>query len=472
MALVEAVGWGWCHRGASSSTIDHLDLRIDRGERVLLLGPSGSGKSTLLMAIAGLLDPHDGDESGRLSVAGAPARQRSGGVALVRQDPETSVLLSRVADEVVFGSENLGRTAQESRARADTALAAVGLRVAGDRSTAELSGGQKQRLAIATLLAMRPSLWLLDEPTAQLDPAGASEVREAVTAALRADDTLILVDHLSEGWWPLITRVIAIDDAGRLVCDCRPDQALAGYRDLLERLGAWLPEATASTAAQTPLSGPTLLTVDHLTVGYRDTVATFSHTVSRAEALVVRGPNGCGKTALALTLGGLLPPQSGRIAADESWAPIRRGRVLSEPMSWRSRELAARIASVFQQPELQFVRPTVGEEIALGASSLGIAGALLERFGLATARDRAPRTLSGGEKRRLSVATALASSAELIIADEPTFGQDRGTWMVLTEALAEAIGDGRSLVLPSHDELLAARLGARELWLDRDAVAR
>lgn len=472
MARVEAVGWGWRHRGASSSTIDRLDLRIDRGERVLLLGPSGSGKSTLLMAIAGLLDAHDGDASGQLRVAGEPARQRAAGVALVRQDPETSVLLSRVADEVVFGSENLGHSAEESRARGLQALAAVGLLVADDRSTAQLSGGQKQRLAVATLLAMRPSLWLLDEPTAQLDPAGASEVRQAVAAALKADDTMIVVDHLSDGWWPFITRVIAIDGSGKLVCDCRPDQALGVYRTQLESLGAWLPGADAPIAAPSPPSGPALLTAEQLGVGYQDSVATISHTLCRSEALVVRGPNGCGKTALALTLGGLLPPQSGRIAADESWAPIRRGRVLSEPMSWRSRELAARIASVFQQPELQFVRPTVGEEIALGASSLGIAGALLERFGLATARDRAPRTLSGGEKRRLSVATALASSAELIIADEPTFGQDRGTWMVLTEALAEAIGDGRSLVLPSHDELLAARLGARELWLDRDAVAR
>ncbi|MDQ6937480.1 MAG: energy-coupling factor ABC transporter ATP-binding protein, partial [Actinomycetota bacterium] len=173
-AAVAATGWGWRHAGRRAWAVSGLDLRIEAGERVLLLGASGSGKSTLVSGLAGLLHGQDSGESvGRLTVDGdAPhaARHRTG---LVLQDPETQVVMNRAGDDVAFGPENHGVERAEIWRRVDECLAVVGFAYGRDRATSALSGGEKQRLALAGVLANRPGLLLLDEPTANLDPAGA-----------------------------------------------------------------------------------------------------------------------------------------------------------------------------------------------------------------------------------------------------------------------------------------------------------
>ncbi|MCU1539201.1 MAG: Energy-coupling factor transport system ATP-binding protein, partial [Arthrobacter sp.] len=195
-ARVTARGWGWRHAGRSRPAVNGLDLDISPGERVLLLGPSGSGKSTLLHALAGVLGDNtadapgdnsdgatadDSEETGSLLIDGASPRARRGRAGLVQQDPETQVVLSRLGDDVAFGAENLAVPADEIWVRVGEALDDVGLgRLPLDHPTSALSGGQKQRLALAGILAMRPGLILLDEPTANLDPAGVLEVRDAV----------------------------------------------------------------------------------------------------------------------------------------------------------------------------------------------------------------------------------------------------------------------------------------------------
>ena len=189
-AAVEARGWGWRHAGRRASAVSGLDLRIDPGERVLLLGASGAGKSTLMHALAGVLGGDDeGDRSGELLVDGRPpAPGRSG---LVLQDPDSQVVLARVGDDVAFGCENLGVPSGEIWPRVASALDSVGLGLPLDHPTSSLSGGQKQRLALAGVLAMRPGLLLLDEPTANLDPDGVIEVRDAV-ARVVADRSVTL----------------------------------------------------------------------------------------------------------------------------------------------------------------------------------------------------------------------------------------------------------------------------------------
>ncbi|HYH76843.1 MAG TPA: ABC transporter ATP-binding protein, partial [Arthrobacter sp.] len=176
-AAVTARGWGWRHAGRPRPAVHALDLDIRPGERVLLLGPSGAGKSTLLHALAGVLgdvnDDGDSDESGSLLVDGASPRERRGRAGLMQQDPETQVVLSRLGDDVAFGAENLAVPRDAIWTRVHEALDDVGLsHLPLDHATSALSGGQKQRLALAGILAMRPGLLLLDEPTANLDPAG------------------------------------------------------------------------------------------------------------------------------------------------------------------------------------------------------------------------------------------------------------------------------------------------------------
>src|ERR671914_3060142 len=173
--VIEARGWGWRHAGRRAWAVRGLDLRIEAGERVLLLGPSGGGKSTLLLALAGLLDPRGGGETeGTLRVDGRDpraARDRSG---LLFQDPEAQIILGRSGDDVAFGLENRCVPTEAIWPRVAAALEAVGLSDARARPTDALSGGEKQRLALAGVLAMMPGLILLDEPTANLDAAAAA----------------------------------------------------------------------------------------------------------------------------------------------------------------------------------------------------------------------------------------------------------------------------------------------------------
>ncbi|MBQ3357795.1 MAG: ABC transporter ATP-binding protein, partial [Microbacterium sp.] len=196
-ATVEATAWGWRHASRLAWALQDVSFRIEPGERVLVLGASGAGKSTLLQGLAGVLGgDEEGEAQGSLLVDGIPAASTRGRTGLVLQDPDSQVILARVGDDVAFGCENLGIPRAEIWPRVTQALDAVGLDVPLDRPTKALSGGQKQRLALAGILAMRPGLVLLDEPTANLDPAGVVEVRDAVERMLQAHPaTLIVVEH-------------------------------------------------------------------------------------------------------------------------------------------------------------------------------------------------------------------------------------------------------------------------------------
>ena len=172
-AWVELRGWGWRHAGRKDWALRGVDLVVEPGERVLLLGPSGAGKSTLLAALAGLHDPETaGEPEGELLVDGRPAREVRLRTGLVLQDPETQIVMARAGDDVAFGLENRAFPEEQIWQQVARSLLTVGFPYALDRSTAELSGGEKQRLAIAGVLALGPGLLLLDEPTANLDPAG------------------------------------------------------------------------------------------------------------------------------------------------------------------------------------------------------------------------------------------------------------------------------------------------------------
>jgi len=470
-ASVSARGWGWRHAGRRAWAIRDLDLTIEPGERVLLLGPSGSGKSTLLHALAGVLvDADSGEEEGELSIAG-----RAG---LVLQDPESQAVMARVGDDVAFGCENLGVPRDEIWRRVPAALEAVGLGVALSHPTAELSGGQKQRLALAGALAMRPGLLLLDEPTANLDPAGVVEVRDAVARALQSTGaTAVIVEHRVEVWLGVATRMIVLGVDGRLLADGAPDDVLAREGAALAAAGVWVPgHEPAPRLDPPPRPGPTLLTAEDLAVARvpdRIVRSGLDLALAEGEVLAITGPNGSGKSTLALTLGGLLPPTAGRVLA----SPELAGGAGPEPIRWRSRDLLPRLGSVFQAPEHQFLATTVRDELAVGPRALRGAGTLpdaavaaivdplLDRLGLAALADAHPFTLSGGQKRRLSVGTALATAPRVLLLDEPTFGQDSLTWAALVELLDAERRNGRGVLAVTHDERFLEALSARRFAL-------
>ncbi|MCR2793421.1 ATP-binding cassette domain-containing protein [Microbacterium sp. zg.Y625] len=526
-AAVEARGWGWRYATREAWAVRDVSLRVEPGERVLLLGASGSGKSTLLQGIAGVLGGADeGDQEGALFVGGQPAAATRGTAGLVLQDPDSQTILARVGDDVAFGCENLGVPREEIWQRVHAALDAVGLDVPLDRSTSALSGGQKQRLALAGVIAMRPGAVLLDEPTANLDPAGVVDVRDAVGRALDATGaTLIVIEHRVDVWLPLVDRVVVLAPGGGVLADGSPRavlgsgvaipggvgprgpaRSLAGHGatapppaaapatelDLPRQLaaaGVWVPGFAPRVPPPPAVApGEALLSARGLVVARTPGVPVagpLDLEVRAGEVLGVVGPNGAGKSTLGLTLAGLVRPEAGRVGASDALAAgaaarRRRADAGTDPAGWSSRSLLTRIGTVFQDPEHQLLARTVREELAVGPRALGLPEAevaarvdeLLERLRLARLADANPYTLSGGEKRRLTVAATLATRPRVMVLDEPTFGQDATTWAELVAIIAglrDGIDERGPLAIAaiSHDEAVLAALHARRLEVGR-----
>ncbi len=467
-AALVAEGWGWRHAGRAGWAVRGLDLRIEPGERVLLLGASGAGKSTLLRALAGVLGDDEGDQEGRLSIDGGDPRRARGRAGLVLQAPDANTVLERVGDDVAFGCENLAVPAERIAGRVAAALHAVGLTVPLDRSTSALSGGQQQRLAIAGVLAMEPGAVLLDEPTANLDPGGVVEVRDAVLAAT-AGATLVVVEHRVAVWQHHVDRVVVLQPGGGVLADGSPERVLGALGASLGAAGVWVPGPPPRPPRPAAVEGALLLEAVDLAAGRGGSAVggAVDLRLCAGGALAVLGPNGAGKSTLALTLAGLLPPVAGDVVA----APALARGLKASPVRWRSRDLLSRIGCVFQQPEHQFLAPTVRQELAVGPRATRApdvdeaVDAMLDRLRLAALADANPFTLSGGEQRRLSVATALATAPQVLVVDEPTFGQDAITWGALVDLFRGLLDAGTAVAAVTHDEDFAAALGAERLVL-------
>ncbi|WP_236953389.1 ATP-binding cassette domain-containing protein [Janibacter indicus] len=443
-----------------------LDLTLRPGERVLLVGPSGSGKSTLLRALAGLLLTVDsGDLVGEVRVDGAAPGERPGAVGLVLQEPGSGTVAATVGRDVAFGLENVGVPAGDMPAVVDRCLAAVGL---GDlphtTPTGALSGGQTQRLALAGALALQPALLLLDEPTAMLDADSAARVRDAVVTGA-AGLTTVVVEHRIEPWLEHVDRVLVLGRDGRIHHDGSAAEVLAEHGEALAADGIWVPGVPAPeplTIDLGPLAravepGATLLTSEPLVVerarNHLDgssevttalvTDAPLSPAAGRATALV--GPSGGGKSTWLAALGGLVTPSSGRVLAD--------GRSVGD---LPATEIAHLVGWVPQWSSSALLARTVLDEVLLTGRTLGTADEgearrLLEVLGLEHLERADPQTLSGGEQRRLAVAAALAHGPAVALADEPTVGQDRGTWAAVVGLLTAHRDRGGAVVAATHD---------------------
>lgn len=435
------------------------------------MGASGAGKSTLLRGIAGLLDPETAAaREGAIEVAGQPAAHARDRVGMLLQDPEASLVMSRAGDDIAFGLENAGLPRDEIWPRVDAALKQVGFDYGRERPTTALSGGEQQRLALAGALARDPELLVLDEPTANLDPAGRAQVLDTLSDATRnTGAALILVEHRVSEVLDMVDRVIILSPGGGVLDDGTPEQVFARRAGKLADAGVWVPEPWAPAPAKRKPGpgGAKFVEANQLRLTYpgASTPAIRDATLELrgGEATAITGPNGSGKSSLALLLAGLIKPDSGRVQlADTPERPLHE---------WRARRLCKRIGTVFQNPEHQFVASSVGEELLVGPHRVGIdhvtararRDELLERLHLHHLAAANPFTLSGGEQRRLSVAAALATTPDVLILDEPTFGQDARTWNELVDLCAQLRDHGTALVAVTHDEPFADVLADRRL---------
>ncbi len=506
------------HADSAHPSPARVGFEVHPGDVVLVLGPSGSGKSTLTLALNGLI-PHavpaamdgtvevDGADTATTSVA-----ELSRTVAMVFQDPDAQLVTGSVFDEVAFGIENLLLPAEEVLERTETALRQVGLWERREENPDRLSGGGRQRLAIACALAMGSRVVVLDEPTANLDPRGIDDVYAALGDLIAAGDrAVVLVEHNLDAAMAFATRALVLDAQGRLAFDGPADEIIREHCDELIEMGVWLPAATLAARrlhAQGIRIEPLPLTPEELARGLENTAlpriqeppdagaATTGTPLSAAEPLIrarglsVRrgraevlhgidleiaegsftafvGANGAGKTTLIQALAGVVPPPRGQVAV----AGLDPGRATP-------RELASRIGFVFQNPEHQFIAHTVFEELAHGLRLRHVDAEeisarverMLERFGLEDKAQTHPFLLSGGEKRRLSVGTALITRPRVLALDEPTFGQDRARAAELLSLLRDLQGEGTTVLVVTHDLQLVADFSTHTVILDAGRV--
>ena len=413
MALATVDRVTFIYPGAAHPAVADIDLAIEEGERILLLGSSGSGKSTLLRALAGLVPHfHGGRFSGRVVVDGLDTRatrpsELAGTAATLFQDPEDQVVFSRVDREVVFGLENVGTPPSAIGARTRAALAAAGAQHLEPRKIAEISGGELQRVCLASALALEPRLLLLDEPTSQLDFFSDDVLERALAVA--GGRAVVVADQRPHRVLDLVDRVVFLDE-GRVVLDAPTPAAEAWLAEtrpsyLAGRSGhVPVPGTCQARARHVPGTVTSVCRLVHTTFAYRPDMAVVedeSLELGRGEIVALTGPNGSGKTTIAKLAAGLLKPTAGDV--------VRAGRA----------------AYLSQDPGRYLVRERAIEEVALGVGGdLVAAGRALAQVGLGEFAHRHPRDLSSGERERLALAAVLVTDPDLLVLDEPTRGLD------------------------------------------------
>jgi energy-coupling factor transport system ATP-binding protein len=454
--------------------LDDVNLKVETGEYVLLTGPSGCGKSTLAQAICGII-PHavPADMSGSLRVSGIEPRRYplpnlAQTAGMVFQNPGSQLFHLRVEDEVAFGPRNLGLVEEEVKARTDWALEATGLEALRDRRPAELSGGQKQCVAIASVLAMRPSLLVLDEPTASLDLPNTHKVLETLNGLRdRFGITILMIEHRLAATTQLVDRVLLMDK-GKIVSDGSPKEVF-GRREWQDTLGLRRP-AEQPMAPWKQLIHPQghlmagdkpLLSLENISAGYNghDVVQDVDLEIYPGDFLALVGPNGVGKSTLALLIAGLLKPSHGRVRYNGGSRP-RPGLDVS---------------LLFQNAADQLFTDSVDEEVAFGPHNYGcyqdqVHMRTLEEADLLALRERRPSALSVGQQQRTALAACLALRPRLVILDEPTLGQDWAHLQQLMDFLRQLNQQGTAVLLITHDYKLVHRYASRIILMEDGRV--
>lgn len=498
--------------GAPSPVLAGVDLTIGEGELCLVVGPSGSGKSTLLRAINGLVPRFSGGRlDGTVTIDGRttrdePPRQLADLVGYVGQDPAAGFVTDTVEDELAYVMENLGVDPQVMRRRVEDVLDLLGLHTVRRRALSTLSGGQQQRVAIGSVLTASPRVLVLDEPTSALDPAAAEDVLAALARLVHdIGVTVVVAEHRLERVVQFADSVVVVPGGAAPVRSGLPtvvlrDAPVAPPVVELGRLEGWDPlplsVRDARRAAQSlrhrlaPLVGavapvdpapvdpacvpspPSVARVPaaqvrSLVAGYGGVAVLdgVDLTVAGGEVTAVMGRNGAGKSTLLAHLAGLRTPLAGTVRVQGA-DPYR----LSPP------EARCRVGFVPQDPSLLLYHATVAAECAAADDEAvvesGTTARLLTRLIGAVDPDAHPRDLSEGQRLALALAVVLVAEPGVVLLDEPTRGLDYGAKEALGSVLASLAGEGRAVVLATHDVEVVAAVADRAVVLaDGEVVA-
>ncbi len=498
----------YTYPGAMEPAIQDITLDIPAGEIVLVIGPSGSGKSTLLRCVNGLV-PHfsGGTLHGEIQVNGldpvtAAPHRMSRSVGFVFQDPETQFVVDRVEDEIAFALENAALPLEDMRTRVGEVLDLLDLTPLRNRTLETLSGGERQRVAIATVLAFRPQVLVLDEPTSQLAPQSAEEVLQTLKRLNREMGLTVLVsEHRLERVLPFTDRLIYLEE-GRPGALTGPPRQVLRHIELqppLVELGkalGWDPLPLTIEEGKSLLesfqckpvqvngdevgklrenqSSNHRISTAHPYLQARDVDVNFgSYRVLRevnldlwpGEILVLLGPNGAGKTTLLRTLVGLVRPQKGNVL------------IGGQDISARDvADVCRQVGYLPQDPNALLFADTVLDELMITLRNHKMPAAdlrsreLLARFGLSDQVDCYPRDLSVGQRQRVALGAIMVTRPGALLLDEPTRGMDYASKQVLSRILQEWRKDGEAILLVTHDVELAAVLADRVALIEAGQI--
>ncbi|MCE3021216.1 ABC transporter ATP-binding protein [Staphylococcus pasteuri] len=430
---------------------DDLNLEIKDKEKVLLLGPSGSGKSTLLHVLSGIVP----------KLIELPMKYDTLEIndhnGVIFQDPDTQFCMPKVYEELAFVLENRQLPRKDMDEAIENALNSVNLNVNETTQINHLSGGMKQKLAIVETILQQADTLFLDEPTAMLDVEATEDLWQRLID-LWQDQTVLIVEHKVEHIWQHVDRVLLMNYEGQIIADGSPEHILQHFEHLLSEYGVWHPKAwnyapepkkiTPSTQQQLfkfndgeiLRSKKTLFKVDQLSI-------------NSGEWITITGKNGTGKTSLLESILQLIKYKGIMTYQNQELRKIK--------------DASQHMYLVYQNPELQFITNSVYEEIFIHYNHLDSTHAdektlqILELLNLTNVKNQHPYEISMGQKRRLSVATALSSDADIILLDEPTFGLDSHNTFQLIELFQERVSKGQSIIMVTHDPEIIKRYPTR-----------
>ncbi len=499
------------YRDASKPALDRISYSHLRGEFTVIIGETGAGKSTLCRCLNGLIPSFiKGSMEGNLQVAGKQATDHpqvyelARIIGLVFQDFEAQLFSTNVELETAFALENFAVNRDEMQSRVELALNRVGLAGFENRDPSSLSGGEKQRLAIASVLAGKPALVVMDEPTTDLDPVGKRDIFKLAQILRNEIEGIILVEHETEH--VLTADRILLMHEGRIVMEGPPGEILADPRHverhgvrplqttvLLSELGldtdaltirdavtrirsaGWRVKESALDnlkSSQQPGSGHSVANISNLVFQYGDSppaVDGVSLDIMAGEFVALVGQNGCGKTTLAKHLNGLHDPTAGEVQV--------LGKSTSE---WTLPELGRRVGYVFQNPDHQIFANTVQDEVAFGARNYGLpeetvrekVEAALAETGLAGRGNEDPFSLTRGERQQLAVASVLATDPEILVLDEPTTGLDYHGQIAILDLVRRLNDAGKTVVIITHSMWVVAEYADRCIIMSGGRVVR
>jgi energy-coupling factor transporter ATP-binding protein EcfA2 len=495
--------------------LSDISLRIEDGEFVLVLGTSGSGKSIFVLTLNGIIPQViPADWSGSLTVNGrdvskTTVSEMATEVGLVFQDPDAQLVSMFVEDEVVFGPENLGYDREEIGRRLAYSLDMVGMREFSEMYTWSLSGGQKQRVAISSVLSMRPSILVLDEPTSNLDPEGTRSVFELLTRLRReAKMTIVAIEHKVDDLIEHVDRLLVFDQ-GQILVNGPPREVIAEYGPLLMEKGINIPQiselalrarqqgfsfpsshfpiTTAEAKLHWPVGAvvappvpslpaqarpPARISFEAVAFSYPNrppALRDINLKIYPGEFVAIVGQNGAGKTTLTKLVVGLLKPTRGKVSVDGQ--DVARTRM---------ERLTEKVGYVFQYPDNQLVTDTVFDEVAFSMRVRQMpedrvksrVDEVLHTVEMTQFSHRHPLTLSMGEKRRLSVATMLVLDQNVLILDEPTMGMDWGHVLAIMRICRSLQERGQTVIMVTHDMRVVADWADRVIAMSQGQIVR